>query len=69
MALVKAGKCLIECFLAAEFHFLQLQAVVVQNLWSRVGVYSAIRHQFNTAVGKFEGVEEVLAHCCWNLYF
>ncbi len=65
----KGWKMLMECLAAGRGISLPSTATGGSKLVARVvGAYSAIRQQFGTAVGKFEGVEEVLARIASRTY-
>lgn len=62
-------KMLVECLSAGRGISLPATAAGGSKLVARaVSAYSAVRHQFNTAIGKFEGVEEVLARIISRTY-
>jgi acyl-CoA dehydrogenase len=65
----KGWKMLVECLSAGRGISLPSTSSGGSKLITRaVGAYSAIRHQFNTPIGKFEGVEEVLARIISRTY-
>jgi acyl-CoA dehydrogenase len=62
-------KMLVECLSAGRGISLPSTSAGGSKLVVRaLGAYSAVRHQFNTAIGKFEGVEEVLARIISRTY-
>ena len=62
-------RMLMECLAAGRSISLPSSAVGCVKLAARTtGAYSRVRRQFNTAIGKFEGVEEALARIGGNLY-
>jgi acyl-CoA dehydrogenase len=62
-------RMLMECLAAGRSISLPSSSVGLSKLAVRgTGAYARIRTQFNTAVGKFEGVEEALARMGGNLY-
>lgn len=65
----KGWKMLMECLAAGRGISLPSTSAGGSKLVARtVSAYSAIRQQFSTAVGKFEGVEEVLARIASRTY-
>lgn len=65
----KGWKMLMECLAAGRGISLPSTSCGGSKLVARaVSAYSAIRQQFSTAVGKFEGVEEVLARIASRTY-
>lgn len=65
----KGWKMLMECLAAGRGISLPSTSAGGSKLVARVvSSYSAIRQQFSTAVGKFEGVEEVLARIASRTY-
>lgn len=65
----KGWKMLMECLAAGRGISLPSTSCGGSKLVARVvSSYSAIRQQFGTAVGKFEGVEEVLARIASRTY-
>ncbi|MES2961832.1 MAG: acyl-CoA dehydrogenase [Pseudomonadota bacterium] len=65
----KGWKMLMECLAAGRGISLPSTSSGGSKLVARaVSAYSAIRQQFGTAVGKFEGVEEVLARIASRTY-
>jgi acyl-CoA dehydrogenase len=65
----KGWKMLMECLAAGRGISLPSTATGGSKLVARaVSSYSSIRQQFGTAVGKFEGVEEVLARIASRTY-
>lgn len=65
----KGWKMLMECLAAGRGISLPSTSAGGSKLVARaVSGYSAIRQQFGTAVGKFEGVEEVLARIASRTY-
>ncbi len=65
----KGWKMLMECLAAGRGISLPSTGTGGSKLVARaVSAYSAIRQQFGTAVGKFEGVEEVLARIASRTY-
>lgn len=62
-------RMLMECLAAGRSISLPALSVGAGKLVSRAtGAYSRIRKQFNTPIGKFEGVEEPLARIAANTY-
>ncbi|MFN0304117.1 MAG: acyl-CoA dehydrogenase [Burkholderiales bacterium] len=62
-------RMLMECLAAGRSISLPSSSVGVSKLAVRgTGAYARVRTQFNTAIGKFEGVEEALARMGGNLY-
>jgi acyl-CoA dehydrogenase len=62
-------RMLMECLAAGRAISLPSSNVGVAKLAVRgTGAYARVRRQFNTAIGKFEGIEEVLARMGGNLY-
>lgn len=62
-------KMLVECLSAGRGISLPSTSAGGSKLVARaVSAYSAVRSQFNTAIGKFEGVEEVLARIISRTY-
>jgi len=65
----KGWKMLMECLAAGRGISLPSTSCGGSKLVARtVSAYSSIRQQFGTVVGKFEGVEEVLARIVGNTY-
>jgi acyl-CoA dehydrogenase len=65
----KGWKMLMECLAAGRGISLPSTSSGGSKLVARVAsAYSAIRNQFGTAIGKFEGVEEVLARIASRTY-
>ena len=65
----KGWKMLMECLAAGRGISLPSTSAGGSKLVARaVSAYSAIRQQFGTSVGKFEGVEEVLARIASRTY-
>ncbi len=65
----KGWRMLMECLAAGRAISLPSTNVGMAKLAVRgVGAYAAIRRQFKTAIGKFEGVQEALARMGGNLY-
>ncbi len=65
----KGWKMLMECLAAGRGISLPSTSCGGAKLVARtVSAYCSIRHQFNTAIGKFEGVEEVLARIASRTY-
>ena len=62
-------RMLMECLATGRSISLPSSAVGCVKLAARAtGAYARVRSQFNTAIGKFEGVEEALARIGGNLY-
>jgi acyl-CoA dehydrogenase len=62
-------RMLMECLAAGRAISLPSTNVGMAKMAVRgVGAYCAIRHQFKTPIGKFEGVQEALARMGGNLY-
>ena len=65
----KGWKMLMECLAAGRGISLPSTSAGGSKLVSRaVSAYSAIRQQFGTSIGKFEGIEEVLARIASRTY-
>ncbi|MYM80902.1 acyl-CoA dehydrogenase [Duganella sp. FT50W] len=65
----KGWRMLMECLAAGRAISLPSASVGTAKLAVRgTSAYCAIRRQFNTAIGKFEGVQEALARMGANLY-
>lgn len=65
----KGWKMLMECLAAGRGISLPSTSCGGSKLVARtVSAYAAIRQQFGTSIGKFEGVEEVLARIAGNTY-
>jgi acyl-CoA dehydrogenase len=65
----RGWKMLIDCLSAGRGISLPSTSSGGSKLVARsVSAYTAIRHQFGTAIGKFEGVEEVLARIISRTY-
>ncbi|TFW20087.1 acyl-CoA dehydrogenase [Duganella callida] len=65
----KGWRMLMECLAAGRSISLPSTSVGTAKLAVRgTSAYCAIRRQFNTAIGKFEGVQEALARMGGNLY-
>ncbi|MYM28258.1 acyl-CoA dehydrogenase [Duganella sp. CY15W] len=65
----KGWRMLMECLAAGRSISLPSASVGTAKLAVRgTSAYCAIRRQFNTAIGKFEGVQEALARMGGNLY-
>ena len=65
----RGWKMLVECLSAGRGISLPSTSNGGSKLIVRaVGAYAGIRHQFNSAIGKFEGVEEVLARMISRTY-
>jgi len=65
----KGWRMLMECLAAGRAISLPSSSVGTAKLAVRgVSAYCAMRRQFNTAIGKFEGVQEALARMGGNLY-
>lgn len=65
----KGWKMLMECLAAGRGISLPSTSVGGSKMITRaVSAYAAIRQQFGTAIGKFEGVEEVLARIASRTY-
>jgi acyl-CoA dehydrogenase len=65
----KGWRMLMECLAAGRAISLPSASVGTAKLAVRgTSAYCAIRRQFNTAIGKFEGVQEALARMGGNLY-
>ena len=65
----KGWRMLMECLAAGRAISLPSTNVGMAKMAVRgVGAYCAIRHQFKTPIGKFEGVQEALARMGGNLY-
>jgi len=65
----KGWRMLMECLAAGRAISLPSSNVGMAKLAVRgTSAYSAIRRQFKTAIGKFEGVQEALARMGGNLY-
>ncbi len=62
-------RMLMECLAAGRSISLPSSSVGLSKLAVRgTGAYARVRTQFNTAIGKFEGIEEALARMGGNLY-
>ena len=62
-------RMLMECRAAGRSISLPASNTGMQVLTARaVGAYARVRHQFRTAIGRFEGVEEALARIAGNTY-
>jgi acyl-CoA dehydrogenase len=62
-------RMLMECLAAGRSISLPAQSIAAAKLAARVsGAYGRVRTQFNTPIGKFEGVEEALARIGGNAY-
>ncbi|MGZ5079952.1 MAG: acyl-CoA dehydrogenase [Usitatibacter sp.] len=62
-------RMLVECLAAGRSISLPSMAMAAGKLGSRAtGAYSRIRSQFNTPIGRFEGIEEALARIGGNTY-
>jgi acyl-CoA dehydrogenase len=65
----KGWRMLVECLAAGRSISLPSMSMAAGKLASRAtGAYARVRSQFNTAIGKFEGVEEPLARIGGNTY-
>jgi acyl-CoA dehydrogenase len=65
----KGWRMLMECLAAGRAISLPSSSVGIAKMAVRgTSAYAAIRRQFNTAIGKFEGVQEALARMGGNLY-
>jgi len=65
----KGWRMLMECLAAGRAISLPSTNVGMAKLAVRgTSAYSAVRRQFNTAIGKFEGVQEALSRMGGNLY-
>ncbi|NOL52087.1 acyl-CoA dehydrogenase [Pelistega suis] len=65
----KGWRMLMECLAAGRAISLPSSNVGMSQLTMRsVGAYSRIRKQFSMSIGRFEGVEEVLARMAANTY-
>ncbi len=65
----RGWRMLMECLAAGRAISLPSTNVGMAKMAVRgVGAYCAIRHQFKTPIGKFEGVQEALARMGGNLY-
>ncbi len=62
-------RMLMECLAAGRSISLPSSNAGMQKLTARaVGAYARVRHQFKTAIGRFEGVEEALTRIGANTY-
>ncbi len=62
-------RMLMECLAAGRSISLPAQSVAAAKLCARAtGAYARVRTQFNTPIGKFEGVEEALARIGGHAY-
>ena len=62
-------RMLMECLAAGRSISLPGSNTGMQKMTARaVGAYARVRHQFKTAIGKFEGVEEALTRIGANTY-
>ena len=62
-------RMLMECLAAGRSISLPSSSVGMTKIAARAtGAYARVRRQFNTAIGKFEGIEEPLARIAGNLY-
>jgi acyl-CoA dehydrogenase len=62
-------RMLMECLAAGRSISLPAQSIAAAKLCARAtGAYARVRVQFNTPIGKFEGVEEALARIGANAY-
>jgi acyl-CoA dehydrogenase len=65
----KGWRMLMECLAAGRAISLPSSSVGMAKMAVRgTSAYAAVRRQFNTAIGKFEGVQEALARMGANLY-
>jgi acyl-CoA dehydrogenase len=62
-------RMLVECLAAGRAISLPSMSMAAGKLTSRAtGAYARVRSQFNTPIGKFEGIEEALARIGGNTY-
>lgn len=66
----KGWRMLVECLSAGRGISLPaLSTAAVKHSYRVTGAYARLRKQFNTPIGHFEGVEEVLARIAGRTYF